>query len=246
MPSSHSRFEAVSRRSFVKRSLALGALVVTPGLACSKSDKQAFSASATTADDVASAPTATSSTATSTTETEASVTAPSVSSVTSATTASSSAGTFPGGGQLVIDFTYAAADGGQVHSPYIAVWIEDSDGEMVRTVSLWYKSRESKYLNELTRWATVESAFQSAGRTDPVDTVSGATRVAGSYTVAWDGTDVDGAPVALGQYFVCIEAAREHGPYELIRGAVSIDGSASTTALDDNGELSAASVQLVV
>ena len=242
MSSPHSRFEAVSRRSFVKRSLALGALVVTPGLACSKSDKQAFSASDTT--DAGATSTAAVASTTATSATSAASSAVPSTATTSAAAGASDA--FPNGGQLVINFTYSAADGGQLHSPYIAVWIEDEAGEMVKTVSLWYKSRESKYLNELTRWATVESAFESAGKTDPVDTVSGATRVAGAYTVAWDGTDADGAAVALGNYFVCIEAARERGPYELIRGAVAIDGSASTTPLDDNGELSAASVELVV
>jgi len=246
MSSAHSRFEAVSRRSFVKRSLALGALVVTPGLACSKSDKQAFSASDTTDAGATSTAAAASTTATSATTSATSAASSAVPSTAATPAAAGASDAFPNGGQLVINFTYSAADGGQVHSPYIAVWIEDEAGEMVKTVSLWYKSRESKYLNELTRWATVESAFESAGKTDPVDTVSGATRVAGAYTVAWDGTDADGAAVALGNYFVCIEAAREHGPYELIRGAVAIDGTASTTPLDDNGELSAASVELVV
>jgi len=218
-----------------------------PGLACSKSDQQAFSAPDTTEAD----PTSSSTAATVATSAPASSAAPTTAaseSSASATTAATSpaSGTFPSGAQLVVDFTYTAPSGGQVHSPYIAVWIEDPAGEMVKTVSLWYKSRESKYLNELTRWATVESAFESTGKADPVDTVSGATRVAGAYTVAWDGTDADGAAVALGDYFVCIEAAREHGPYELIRGAVAIDGTASITPLDDNGELSAASVELVV
>lgn len=62
----------------------------------------------------------------------------------------------------------------------------------------------------------------------------------------WDGTDAKGARVALGDYFVCIEAAREWGPYELVRGAVKIGSSASTTPLTDNGELSGASVAVVV
>ena len=246
MSSTHSRFEAVSRRAFVKRSLALGALVVTPGLACSKSDQQAFSASAATDDGAAASSTAAVPTTTpvSANSSTSPTTVTAVTAGRDTTTAATSA--FPSGGQLVINFTFTAPSGGQVHSPYIAVWIEDAAGEMVKTVSLWYKSRESKYLNELTRWATVESAFENEGKTDPVDTVSGATRVAGAYTVAWDGTDVDGAAVAQGDYFVCIEAAREHGPYELIRGAVTIGGTASTTPLDDNGELSAASAELVV
>ncbi|HEY4332770.1 MAG TPA: DUF2271 domain-containing protein, partial [Ilumatobacteraceae bacterium] len=83
-------------------------------------------------------------------------------------------------------------------------------------------------------------------KADPYDSVSGASRVAGAYSVSWDGTDAAGTAVALGDYFVCIEAARENGPYELVRGAVTIGATASTTPLTDNGELTAASVDLVV
>lgn len=212
MTSSQSRFEAVSRRAFITRTLAVGAVVAVPGLACSNNDKNTFSTPSTTATTTR-ATTATATAATSATS-DAS-TRPSVGS----TTGGGTAATFSASGKLAIAFTFAAS-GGQVHNPYIAVWIEDSKGELVKTVSLWYNSRDGKYLNELQRWASVETSFQSAGGTDSYDTVSGATRVAGTYSVMWDGTDTNGARVALGDYFVCIEAARERGPYELIRGAV--------------------------
>jgi hypothetical protein len=61
----------------------------------------------------------------------------------------------------------------------------------------------------LQRWASVDTSFQPAGGPDTYDTVSGATRVAGTYSVMWDGTETRGARVALDHYFVCIEAARE-------------------------------------
>ena len=48
MSSPHSRFEDVSRRAFMTRSLLLGALVVAPGLACSNDDKQTFANSSST------------------------------------------------------------------------------------------------------------------------------------------------------------------------------------------------------
>ncbi|MCU1386806.1 MAG: hypothetical protein JWL72_144 [Ilumatobacteraceae bacterium] len=254
MSSFHSRFEDVSRRAFMTRSLLLGALVVAPGLACSNDDKQTFANSNSTsaAANGSTATTTAASTAASTADTSASAptstpgtTATAGTAGTATTSAAAAAGTFPTGGQMTIGFTYTAAGGGQVHSPFIAVWIENSSGEMVKTVSLWYKNRESRYLNELQRWATTETAFQNAGSNDPYDTVSSATRVAGTYSVMWDGTNATGAPVALGQYYVCVEAAREKGPYELVRGPVAIDGAASTTTLTDNGELTGVSVQLV-
>ncbi|MCU1394391.1 MAG: hypothetical protein JWM34_2819 [Ilumatobacteraceae bacterium] len=251
MTSSQSRFEIVSRRAFVVRSLALGALVAVPGLACSNDDKKTFSSSttaagtATTTDTAGTAATTAATAAAGSTGSSAAGTA-STAAGAATTAAAAAGGTFPSGGQLVVKFTYAAAGGGQVHNPFIAVWVEDSKGDLVKTVSLWYSQRDSRYLNELQRWATVETAFQSAGKTDPYDTVSGATRIGGAYSVMWDGTDAAGAPVALGDYFVCVEAAREKGPYELVRGAVTIGTTASTTPLADNGELTAASVELTV
>lgn len=241
MSSSLSRFDAVSRRAFVTRTLALGALVAVPGLACSKSDKQTFTTSATGG----TAGTTTAVASTESTAASAGASAAATGPTVAAATADA-AGSFPAGGQVVVKFTYAAASGGQIHNPFIAVWIEDSSGALVKTVSLWYKARESKYLNELQRWASVETAFQSVGGSDQYDTVSGATRVAGDYAVMWDGTDAAGTPVALGDYFVCIEAAREKGPYELVRGPVTIAAAAATAALGDNGELTGASVDIVV
>ena len=135
-----------------------------------------------------------------------------------------------------MDFTYQAVGGGRVDSPYVAVWIEDAAGELVQTVSLWYKADESKYLKDLKRW-------NSKNNRDAMTT--GATRIPGSFSVAWDGTDLDGALVADGEYVVCIEAAREDGPYQIICETVAISGSLAPTALTPSGELTAASVELI-
>jgi hypothetical protein len=64
--------------------------------------------------------------------------------------------------------------------------------------------------------------------------------------VAWDGRDANGAGVSQGTYFVCIEAAREHGPYELIRQEITLGATAFESKLADNGELTAATVKFVV
>ncbi len=246
-----SRFEEVTRRAFVKRSLVIGALVATPGLACSTDDKQTFKSTASTASTTATTIGAGSTTSAGASSVPASSVASGASGASGASStigvAAASGPAFPTGGKVVVNFTFAATDGGgRVNNPFIAVWIENASGELVKTVSLWFKDRESKYLNNLTRWATVETAFAAAGKTDPYDTVSGATRLAGAYSVAWDGTDASGAAVVQGQYFVCIEAAREHGPYELIRGPIAIGSTALTAPLADNGELTTASAQLVV
>ncbi len=158
-----------------------------------------------------------------------------------ATTTAESGAVFPVGAEVVVDFTYEASGSGRILNPYIAVWVEDTSGNVVKTVSLWYEqsSKGAKYLEHLQRWsgATGESFDAS---------VSGATRVAGSYRVAWDGTDDDGNPVAQGDYLLNIEASREHGPYELISESIIVSDAGFSIELTPNGELTAASATLSV
>lgn len=253
MASNSSRFDDVTRRAFMKRSLIAGALVLVPGLAaCGTSDEDVFASGAdtTTGDAATTAAAAMDSTAAATT---AATSAATPSDTSSADTSPADAGpaasgtAFPAGAELVVDFTFAAESGGRVQNPYIAVWIENEAEELVQTVSLWMKSGKGlKWLPDLKRWYSADQDRVDAGGTDMVDTISSATRVAGDYSVVWDGTDTTGAPVAQGVYHVCIEAAREHGPYELIREAVTIGASAFSTELAPDGELTAASVSFVV
>lgn len=121
-----------------------------------------------------------------------------------------------------------------VRNPYIAVWVENSAGKLVKTVSLWHlQNGQDRWLSELYRWYAASSG---------VDTVSGATRAAGSYTVSWDLTDADGKAVSDGTYTICIEATREHGAYSLVTGKVAVKGKAISQKFDDSSELSAVSV----
>lgn len=243
MADPRSRFELVTRRAMLKRSLILGTVVAVPGLACSSGGGDTQSTSATTTAKAAGTTTAPSTTA------KVASTTTAAGGTSSTTSAAKAAGgpALASSAQMKIDFTYAAAaTGGRVNNPYIAVWLEDASGALVRTVSLWYKSNESKYLQELRRWYTDNRTRVSAGGTDGTRTASGATRLPGSYSVTWDGKTDTGTQAPQGEYFVCIEAAREHGPYELIRESVTLGTSGLTKALAPNGELTAASVAFVV
>ena len=74
------------------------------------------------------------------------------------------------------------------------------------------------------------------------DTISSATRTPGDYALVWKLTNSDGAAVAPGPYFICIEAAREHGPYSLIRQPFTLGATPFTTDLPAQGELTHASI----
>lgn len=132
-----------------------------------------------------------------------------------------------------IAFTFASSSNGPAKNPYIAVWIEDSAGNLVKTVSLWHLQQNDRWLKDLTRWYEVSGGD---------DTGSSATRSAGSYAVQWDGTDANGSKVAGGDYYLCIESAVEQGNYSLVREVVSFGDKAFNQSLADNGDLSAITV----
>lgn len=142
--------------------------------------------------------------------------------------------------ELVVSFTYEASSTERTKRPYIAVWLEDSDGELVDTISLWYEQdgKGQKWLDDLRQWYAVGA--------DSDTTVSGATRVAGEYIVSWDGTDSEGNKIPQGDYVLYIEAAREHGPYSLTSADLSIGDQAFVVAISDNEELSNISTQLLL
>ena len=249
-----SRYQQVSRRALLRRSLALGALVLVPGLAsCGGNDDADVlgSGAGSGADDTTAPSAAAAETTVAPVVTTGDTTSPAPADPAAADTAAPQTGApaagaaFPAGGELVVNFSYTSTEsGGRVHNPYIAVWVEDADGEMVSTISLWMKADKSKYLRELTRFNETGTVFVDAG--GDLDAVTSATRQAGAYSVVWDGTGIDGAAVPQGSYFICIEAAREHGPYELIREPFTVGAEAFTQALTDNGELGAASIELTV
>jgi hypothetical protein len=241
-----SRYASTARRTLLARQAAIAALVLLPGIACGGSNDAAVfesNQSQATAPDDTAAPTAAPTTNAPATKAPATTPATAATSSTDAEpTTTAPAAVFPATGELAVSFTFApAASGGRIENPYIAVWVEDADGNLVKTISLWYKqsAKGTRYLSDLRAWSS------SSGQTVDVAT-SGATRVAGDYTVVWDGTDLAGDAVAQGDYVLYIEAAREHGPYEITSTPITVGDEGFTVALADNGELTGATAELTV
>ncbi len=143
----------------------------------------------------------------------------------------------PSSMELAVNLTLAQASGFRYNRPYVAVYIEDARGNPVRTLSLWAETnRHARYLTELRRWFSESS--------DLVASVSSPTRNPGSYSLVWDGKTDAGKLAAQGEYFVCVEAAREHGPYGLVRQAVTLGAAPLKKTLDSsvNPDLSSVSV----
>jgi len=138
------------------------------------------------------------------------------------------------GQTLDINFELARFEG-RARRPFIAVWIEDEDRKPVKRIAVWYN--KPRWLPDLRSWfaAKREVEFDAAS-------VTGATRSSGEYTLVWDGKNDRGEYVPLGKYTVFIEAAREHGTYQLIKQEMKFDGKAKSQTLSGGEEMTAASL----
>jgi thiamine biosynthesis lipoprotein ApbE len=136
-----------------------------------------------------------------------------------------------------------ARQAGMARRPYVAVWVEDKDRFPVRTVALWYDGK-ARYLPELRAWYRADRLRSMAEGSQIVDTVTSATRSAGKYTLQWDGKDNAGKAVAAGAYTIYIEAAREHGTYQMIRQDIDLAGGAKHIDLAGGTEISGASLDV--
>jgi thiamine biosynthesis lipoprotein ApbE len=136
--------------------------------------------------------------------------------------------------ELLINIQVADLGGG-ARRPYVAVWVEDSNHKPVRRLALWYRK---------PRWLPDLRSFSEAQRESPIDlmSITSATRSAGNYSLVWDGKNDQGQFVEQGNYTIYIEAAREHGTYQLMKQSMKFDGKAKTQAIAGNEELSSASL----
>ena len=142
--------------------------------------------------------------------------------------------------ELVVSFELANINAGGYRRPYVAVWIEDANRFPVRTLALWYQ--KPRWLPDLRAWSRGDRVRSMAEGTDLTRSVSSATRSAGKYTLKWDGKDNQGKPVKPGKYTVFIEAAREHGTYQLMRQEIDFNGASKQFNLNGNTEIASASL----
>jgi hypothetical protein len=142
--------------------------------------------------------------------------------------------------ELAIDVTIATIEGRRVRRPYVAVWLEDSAGKPVRTLSLWVQKERPgpRWHPDLRRWWRNED-----GRDKLVETVSSATRGPGKYSLAWDGKNDAGKYVDQGKYTLVIEAAREHGTYAVMKKEIEVGKKPFKNSIEGNVEIEGATVE---
>lgn len=143
--------------------------------------------------------------------------------------------------EVAVDVTIATIEGTRVHRPYVAVYIEDKDGKVLRTLSLWVQTerRGPRWIPDLRRWW----AGTGEEHDKLVTSTSSATRSAGKYTLVWDGKDDAGKYVDQGKFTVCVEAAREHGTYGLMKKEIEIGKKTFSSKVEGNTEIASANIE---
>jgi hypothetical protein len=142
--------------------------------------------------------------------------------------------------EVVVNLELARIEGQRYRRPYLAVWVEDKDKFPVRTVALWFQ--KDRWLPDLRGWYRGDRLRLLAEGNEIAQSVSSATRPPGKYTLKWDGKDNKGVAVKPGKYTVYIEAAREHGGYDLLRQEVDLTGGSKQFTLTGGSEITSASV----
>jgi thiamine biosynthesis lipoprotein len=128
---------------------------------------------------------------------------------------------WPAGYQVTI--TLPLTSGRSSKRPYVAVWVEDSSGKLVRMLSIW--GNKSKYYPDLsTVWNWVKRDLNRFA------SVTRATRRPGQYELVWQGLDEQNKPVPPGTYRITVETNQERGTYAKESGTIVIgDMPASVT-----------------
>jgi hypothetical protein len=126
--------------------------------------------------------------------------------------------------QVNVNLILQAPAGGRAKRPYVAIWVEDSNKKLVRTVMVW--GNNWQYLRELTSWWQMTAKYEDSF----ARSITRATRAPGSYTVVWDGLDDKGKSVPQGEYKLCVEINREHGRH--LSESVTIKCGKETQAVE--------------
>ncbi len=138
------------------------------------------------------------------------------------------AAAWPAGFEVTIDYDIPQSQSFRARPPFVAIFITDSSGTMVRTLT-HLGTRPARYLDSNYVWyRAFEAKFPNAS----LSTVTRPSRAAGQYSMVWDGKDDAGNPVGQGRYVINVEMSREHGGHSiqsipLTLGATPVSGAAA-------------------
>ena len=135
----------------------------------------------------------------------------------------------PATGKVTIGYTLTRIKG--IASNQYAIWIEDSGGRYVRTLSVTdYMARRQGWKvrqQSLTTWVKVAD-IKNTPQND-IDAVSGATPQAGKLSFVWDLKDATGKTVVAGFYVYRIEGSLLWEYTVLWTGKIRVGGAQETS-----------------
>ena len=134
-------------------------------------------------------------------------------------------------GEVVITFDYEKQSGSA--SNQYAVWIEDMDGNHIKTLYATKWTADGGYKRRpdtIAIW--VEKSELAALTKSEVDAISGATPRAGTQAYTWDLADASGNVVTPGKYQVFVEGTLRWKNYVLYSGVIELDGNSFTIEAD--------------
>lgn len=143
---------------------------------------------------------------------------------------------WPPGYEVSVALMVTGLSGFRAKRPYVAVWIEDAKGKLVRLLAIW--GDRARYLVDL-------SGLWQVARNDQnlISSVARATRAPGRYLLVWDGLDEQGKPVPTGLYRITVEANQEHGAYGTEHGTIVCAGTPATLRLKATDAFDAVMIQ---
>jgi len=137
----------------------------------------------------------------------------------------------PISGEVIITFNYERISGSA--SNQYAVWIEDMEGNIIKTLyaSQWtarggYRTRP----DSIALWA--EKSGLASMSDSEVNAVSGATPRTGAQEHIWDLTDASGNAVYPGEYGFFVEGTLRWKNYVLYSGVITISDMPKTVQAD--------------
>jgi len=126
-----------------------------------------------------------------------------------------------------ISFTFTRQTGPA--SNQYAVWIEDSSGQLVKTLYAARWTARGGYARRPTSipmWVRISNLANMPRAS--VDAVSGATPATGALTYTWDGTNNAGAAVPAGEYVLVLEGTLRWENQVYYRAPIRLGQGAST------------------
>lgn len=109
-------------------------------------------------------------------------------------------------GTLTVTATTSSAGGNYSPKNIVAIWIEDEQGDFVKTLLAYAQTRKT----HLNTWEAATTAAGSPFNT--VDAITGATKSShATRSCSWNGTDVSGTLVPDGLYKIRMELTDKNG-----------------------------------